>query len=157
MKSETKERKGPSVRWFLIKEFCCLLAQILQSLFLYLFFSLLEFILKNKIRNREWNQKGTCLSRLMPQTLYKQRSPEDIWLASSPSPFPGILPQLILLKNFPPWHVVSMLASLSPVASQDCFLLIYWLPHLSAEPSNSFSFGFSLWQIIHILKDWNKV
>ena len=92
MKSETKERKGPSVRWFLIKEFCRLLAQILQSLFFYLFFSLLEIILKNKIRNREWNQKGTCLSRLMPQTLYKQRSPEDIWLASSPSPFPGILP-----------------------------------------------------------------
>ena len=52
MKSETKERKGPSVRWFLIKEFCRLLAEILQSLFLYLFFSLLEFILKNKIRNR---------------------------------------------------------------------------------------------------------
>ena len=61
-------------------------------------------------------------------------------------------------QHFPPWHVVSMLASLSPVASQDCFLLIYWLPHLSAEPINTFCQQILFWILSlathsHILKD----
>ena len=146
---------------FLIKEFCRLPAQVLQSLLFNLFFSLLQTIMFN------WAYSCPCWHSHRKKDNFKMviKSERNLFLkadATNPVQATKSRRHLARLSSFtlprsPPAIInpnlnsivlgMSSFCSLSPVASQDCLLLIYWLAHLSAEPVNKFKNKFRIFAL----------